>query len=330
MTPTSPPVRAHDPLGEAGLWDVIVIGGGAAGLSAALILAQARRAVVVVDAGQTRNRFDDHMHGYLSRDGLDPSELVEIGREEVTSFGGVIVNGRAVGVQAGRRPVRFQVELDDGSVLDGRRLVIATGIRDELPDIAGIREFWGAAVFHCPYCSGCEIGGSTVAVLACGPESIDETHLLLQYTDSVVLLTDDRIKVPAKRRRGLEARGIRIVDGKVSAARTNRNGAFNGVVHADGSETSSDYLLLSPTTHPHADLLDLLGVELRAEPDEECILVPSDDSGLTAVPGVYVAGNVRDGNAQVIDAAAQGLKTAIAVNADLSAETVKHIERHAS
>lgn len=323
-----PKARQNDPLGEAGLWDVVIVGGGAAGLSAALILAQAKRAVLVVDAGEPRNRFDDHMHGYLSRDGLDPKELVSIGRDEAKKFGAKFVEARAVGATATKRPVRFQVQLDKGANVSARRLLVATGLRDELPDIDGIEPFWGSNVFHCPYCSGCEVGGKTVAILACGPESIDEAHLMLQYTDSVVLLTDETIKVPAKRRRGLASRGVSVVEGKVAGA-TTRRGKFAGVIHADGTETLCDYLLVSPKTHPISDLLDALGVKVRAEPDEDCILVPSDDSGLTAVPGVYVAGNVRDGNAQVIDAAAQGLKSAIAINADLVAETVKHIEAHA-
>ena len=319
--------RARDPLAEAGVWDVIVVGGGAGGLSAALILAQARRAVVVVDAGRPRNRFDDHMHGYLSRDGLDPAELVRIGRSEAERFGAVVRSARAVNAIARtKRPLRFEVELDDDSTLTGRRLLIATGLRDVLPAIAGIEPWWGSAVFHCPYCSGCEVGGKAVAILACGPESIDEAHLMLQYTDSVVLLTNQVIRVPAKRRRGLETRGVRIVDGPVVAISTGRGGQFRGVVHADGTVTGCDHLLVSPATTPRRDLLDALGVTINAEPDEECILVPSDDSGLTSVTGVYVAGNVRDGNAQVIDAAAQGLKAAIAINADLTAETVRHVE----
>lgn len=327
MTIPAPPTRPPDPSASPETWDVIIVGGGAAGLSAALLLAQARRAVLVVDAGEPRNRFDDHMHGYLTRDGLDPKELVRLGREEAERFGAVVVRRRAVGARVREAGRRFEVELDDGEVAVGRRLLVATGIRDELPDIDGIAEDWGAAVFHCPYCSGTEVAGQTVALLACGPESIAEAHLMLQYTDSVVLLTNDCLSVPEASRRGLSARGIRLVDGAVTGTRHRTDGSFSGVVHADGRETDCDFLLVSPTTHPLRHLLDAVGATVRQEPDKDGIYVPSDDSGLTSAAGVWAAGNLRDGNAQVIDAAAQGVKAAIALNADLVHETMEEVER---
>lgn len=326
MSTPAPPPRPLDPLAAPQTWDVIIVGGGAAGLSAALILAQARRAVLVVDAGETRNRFDDHLHGYLTRDGLDPTELVRLGREEAERFGAIVVRSRAVRARVVESGRRFEIELDEGDVVAGRRLLLATGIRDELPDVAGISQDWGAAVFHCPYCSGTEVTGRTVAILACGPESVAEAHLMLQYTDSVVLLTNDCLTVPEAGRQGLSARGIRIVEGRVTAARHRPDLTFTGVVHEDGSETDCDFLLVSPTTHPLRHLLDAVGAKVHKEPDKDGILVPSDDSGLTSAPGVWAAGNVRDGNAQVIDAAAQGLKAAIAINADLVHETIEHVE----
>lgn len=239
MSPLAPPARPHDALGEEDLWDVVIVGGGAAGLNAALVLAQARRAVLVVDRGEPRNRFSGHMHGYLSRDGLDPAELLRLGREEVERFGGTIVRARAVDARVLEPGARFEVTLDEGGAVRARRLLVAAGLRDVLPEVEGLADLWGDTVFHCPYCAGCEVGGTRVAVLAVGPESVDEAHLMLQYTDDVVLLTDGALDVPPARRRGLEARGIQVVDGKVTACCTDGDGRLVAVAHADGRQSAT-------------------------------------------------------------------------------------------
>lgn len=304
-------------------WEVVIIGGGAAGMSAALILAQARRSVLVIESNEPRNRFDNHQHGYLTRDGLDPAELVAIGRGEAERYGAVV--RRAKVMQAAGESGAFTLELDDGDTVQAQRLIVATGIRDVLPDVDDIDRLWGDAVFHCPYCHGCEIGEKRVGVLAVGEESIAEAHLLLQWADNVDLLLNDAVEPTDAQRTALAERGIACVPGKVAAAEVEGN-ELAAVLMNDGTRHELDQLLICPDTKPNREVLDQLRVTVSSEPDDECLWVPSDDAGLTDVPGVWVAGNLRDGNAQVIDAAAQGLKTAIAVNADLTAELVKRLE----
>lgn len=317
--------------------DVAVVGAGAAGLNAALILAQAGRNVLVLDSGETRNRLDEHMRGFLTRDGLPPAELVELGRAEVERYGGVVARARATGAErvesrAGAAdtsddgltgPTRFAVELDDGTSVRARRLLIATGLVDELPDVEGLQEFWGGAVFHCPYCSGCELTHQTVAVLAVGPESVSEAHLLLQWAEEVILLTNNTVTLDESQLTALTARGISVVDGAVTAVKGDHRDRLTAVVLGDGREQPCQSLLVAPTTHPRRALLDDLGVHVNDEPDEESVIVPTDSGRGTNVRGVWVAGNVRDGNVQVIEAAADGLRAAIAINADLTKEDVE-------
>lgn len=207
-----------------------------------------------------------------------------------------------------------------------QRLLIATGVHDELPAVEGLERFWGDAVFHCPYCHGCEIGRRRVGVLAVGDESVAEAHLLLQWAGDVVLLLNEAVTLDESQESALRERGIAWAAGKVATLMTDGD-SVTGVRMTDGSVTPLDQLLICPTTRPNRELLDQLDVTVRDSQDDDGMWVPSDDSGLTDVAGVWVAGNVRDGNAQMIDAAAQGLKAAIAVNADLTAELVRSLEK---
>jgi thioredoxin reductase len=163
-------------------YDVVVVGGGAAGLSAALVLARARRTVVVVDAGGPRNAPAAHMHGFLSRDGMPPRELLAAGMAEVSGYGGRLIDDTVVGVEPG-----FQVRLANGAPLLGRRILVATGLRDELPDIPGIRERWGRDLLHCPYCHGYEIRDQPLGVLGGAPEAVQHALLVRQWSPDVIL-----------------------------------------------------------------------------------------------------------------------------------------------
>jgi thioredoxin reductase len=160
---------------------VVVVGGGAAGLSAALVLGRARRRVAVVDAGAPRNAPAAHMQGFLSRDGMPPAELLAAGRAEVTRYGVELIEDRVVGIDPG-----FFVRLAGGATLRARRLLVTTGVVDELPQIAGLRERWGRDLLHCPYCHGWEVRDQPLGVLGTQPGSVQHAQLVRQWSDDVV------------------------------------------------------------------------------------------------------------------------------------------------
>src|SRR5829696_7548488 len=191
-------------------YDVVIVGGGAAGLSAALVLGRALRRVAVIDAGSPRNAPATHMHGYLSRDGMPPAELLAAGRGEVSGYGVQIIDDVVVRIDPG-----FTVHRGNGDVLAARRIVVATGIGDELPDIPGVRERWGRDLLHCPYCHGYEVRDQPLGVLGGAPEAVQHALLVRQWSPDVTLFphTD---ALSSEQREQLTARGIRIVEGTIT------------------------------------------------------------------------------------------------------------------
>jgi thioredoxin reductase len=297
-------------------YDVVVIGGGPAGLSAALVLARAQRRVAVVDAGEPRNAPAQHMQGFLSRDGLAPAELLRLGREEVTGYGTEVVTGRVAGVRrTGDRVPHFDVRLASGAVLRARRVLIATGLRDELPDIPGVRERWGRDLLHCPYCHGHEVRGQPLGVIGATSEAVTHAQLVRQWSHDVVLFThtDD---LAEDHREALVARAIGVVEGPVARLVVEDDG-LSGVELADHRVVPRTAVFVRPRMVPDNDVLASLGCAL-----DDSGWVVSDPTGRTSVPGVWVAGNVASPRAQVITAAGEGSAAAIALNADLVDEDV--------
>jgi len=301
--------------------DVIVVGGGAAGLNAALMLARAGRGARVIDAGQPRNRFSGHMHGYLSRDGLPPGELLAIGRAEVEGYGGVIRPGTVVDATVNEEGTRVTVTLDDGSVLHGRRLLVTTGVRDELPPIAGIAERWGKDVLHCPYCHGHEVRNLPLGVIATGPMSLHQVTLIRQWSpDLVYFLNGQEAPEPAQVAR-LEARGIRIVAGRVTRLVVDPAAdRLTGVALEDGTVVDRAAVFVASTLALTDTLLTGLGA--RTERNDMATWVVTERGGMTSVPGVWAAGNLAEPMAQVIGAAASGAMAGGAINMSLVEEEV--------
>lgn len=301
--------------------DVVVVGGGVAGLSAALALSRARRTVLVVDAGTPRNAPAAHVHNVLGREGTPPAELLSIGRREVTGYGGAVMGGRVAALTRTARG--FHVELADGRSVTARRLLVATGLADELPDVPGVAELWGRSVVFCPYCHGWEVRDRPVGVLGSGAQSAAVQALLWrQWSDDVVLFPHTGPAPTPEERALLTARGVRVVEGTVAALDVVA-GALAGVRLASGDVVAREALVVSPRFTAQAGLLAGLGVE----PVEQVVhgavrgtRVPADPTGLTEVPGVWVAGNVGDVTAQVMAAAAQGVAAASAINVDLVLE----------
>ncbi len=193
---------------------MVVLGGGAAGLNGAMMLARSRRRVAVIDAGAPRNARAERVHGLLGHDGLPPAELLERGRAEVRRYGGHVVTGEVTG--AARDDLGFTVTLADGSSTRGRRLLVTTGLFDELPDVPGVRERWGRDVLHCPYCHGWEVRDRAIAILAGSPMSMHQALLFRQLTDDVTFFARD-LRLDDEQAEQLAARGIRVVGGAVAS-----------------------------------------------------------------------------------------------------------------
>jgi thioredoxin reductase/SAM-dependent methyltransferase len=299
-------------------FDVVVVGGGAAGLSGALALGRARRSVLVVDAGEPRNAPAGHVHNYLGSEGTPPADLLRLGRAEVLQYGVDVRTGTVTGAE----PVDggFTVRLADGRVVRCRRLLVTTGLVDELPDVPGLADGWGRDVLHCPYCHGWEVRDRALGVLGTSPVAVHQALLFRQWTADLTLLRHTGFELTDDEREQLAARGVAVVEGPVvqwgdGCARL-----------APGQELSLDALVVAPVFTARAAVLEQLG--LTAVPVEYGghVLgsqVPSDATGLTAVPGVWVAGNVTDVRAQVIASAAGGLAAGAAINADLVAEDTR-------
>ncbi|MEU5940378.1 FAD-dependent oxidoreductase [Micromonospora sp. NPDC047548] len=310
---------------EAVVQDVVVVGGGAAGLSGALALGRFRRSVLVVDDGSPRNAPAGHVHNYLTSEGLPPAELYATGRAEIARYGVPILDGR---VTAARRlpddadGARFAVELADGQTVRARRLLIATGLADELPAVAGLAERWGRDVLHCPYCHGWEARDQAVGVLATGPTATHLALLFRQLTDDVVVFTHTGPPLPDDQAEQLAARGVTVVAGEVTALELSDD-RLTGVRLGSGEVVARQALVVSPRFHARVGLVADLGLPTSDFVVAGQVLgshVTADATGATEVPGVWVAGNAADPQATVIVAAAAGLKAATALNADLIAE----------
>jgi len=298
---------------ESPSFDVVVVGGGAAGLSAALVLGRARRRIAVVDAGTPRNAPAAHMQGFLSRDGMPPRDLLAAGRAEVSGYGVELLEDRVDAIDTG-----FSVRLASGDELQARRILLATGIRDELPEITGVRERWGRDLLHCPYCHGWEVRDEPIGALGTVPGSVQHAQLLRQWSDDVAFFVHTYDLTPTEQMQ-LEARGVQIVRGDV-ARLVVEDDRLSGVELADGRVIARTAVFIRPNNVPHADGL-LAGLGCAVDDDGFAIV---DGSGRTSTVGVWAAGNVVDPRAQVITAAGAGSAAAIAINADLVEEDVRN------
>jgi thioredoxin reductase len=310
--------------------DVLIVGGGPAGLSAALTLGRSRRSVLVVDDGEPRNAPAAAMHAFLTRDGTPPAELLRLGREEVARYGVVHRDARAV--TATRVEGRLRVGVDDGSTVSGRQLVVTTGLVDELPRVEGLAERWGRDVVHCPYCHGWEVRDQVIGVLATSPWALHQAGLFRQLSDRVVVLRHTADELDADRLERLAARDVELVEGGVIGLEVHDD-RLSGVRLADGTVFALDVLAVASRAVVGGELLADLGIATAEHPSGMGLHVPADPMGRTEVAGVWVAGNVTDPSAQVIVAAAQGNRVGAAVNAELVTEdetrAVAQLRQHA-
>ena len=292
-------------------YDVIILGGGAAGLSAATALGRFKRRVLVIDDGTPRNAPADGVHNFLTRDGLDPHELQRIGREQAQVYG----------VEFAHEPID---SVEHGFTVNSRytagRLIVATGGHDVLPEVEGLAARWGRDVIHCPYCHGWEVRDQAIGVLGTHLRAGHIALLFRQLSDDVTVFLD--IDLPEEERALLTARGVRIIDGAIASVDT-VDDALASVTLADGSTHSVTALAVASRVEARASFLAGIGLVPVEHPSGFATHIPVDAMGLTSVPGVYAAGNVVDPMAQVITSASQGLMAAAALNAELVMEEAR-------
>ncbi len=295
-------------------WDAVVVGGGVAGLSAAQMLGRARRRTLVIDAGAPRNRFAAHMHGVLGHDGVDPRELLARGREEVAAYGVAVEPGTVVSIDDLGDSVRITRA---GGVVDiARAVVLAAGVVDELPEIAGLADRWGRDVLHCPYCHGYEVAGSRIAVLATSPASVHQIELARGWSDTVTAFTARAEPLDADVCVRLAARGIRVVSTPVVALDV-ADDRLVAVVTADGVRHDVDALFTAPTPRlalEYAGVLSLTRVDGPGSP------LAVDASGATSHPRVWAAGNLVAPFGNVPLAMGSGSMAGAGANAGLAAD----------
>lgn len=292
--------------------DVAVVGGGAAGLAAAVALARSLRTVTVIDAGHPRNAPAEGAHNVLGQEGVAPLELLAKGRREAIGYGATIVEGSAVGAR--RVDGGFELDLTGGDRITARRLLLATGLRDERPDVPGLTELWGRDVLHCPYCHGYEVRGKRIAVLATGPFTEHQALLFRQLSDRVVVVRHGADEFEPATSARFAARGIEVVDGPARELRI-EDGRLRAVV-LDTGEIEADAVVVAPRFIANADLYRALGGTTTAHPMGE--FIATGMNGKTDLDGVWAAGNVAELSAMVVGAAASGISAAAGVNAELA------------
>jgi thioredoxin reductase len=292
--------------------DVIIIGGGPAGLSAALMLGRARRRVMVCDAGTPRNAQSRALHGLLSRDGIPPAELLRCGREEIRRYGVKWRSERVMAVTG--RDARFDVALASGERLQGRKLLIATGVSDDLPAIDGFAECYGVSVHHCPYCDGWEWRDRRLAVLGAGRAGAALSLSLLTWSADVRLFTNGSPRLTPAVRKQLDARGVVVHDGPVTAL-DHVEGRLQAVRLRDGDSVPRETLFFTAGQRPQDSLAARIGCEFTRKGS-----VRTDRYGQTCVPGVFVVGDASFDVQFVVVAAAEGAKAAVLINRQFQAE----------
>ena len=306
--------------------DVAIIGGSAAGLAAGLQLGRQRRSVIVVDAGEPRNAPAAHMHSFLGREGQPPSALTNAGREEVRSYGGEVLDGRVVDVRRADDGT-FRLELVGGHAVFARRVVAATGLVDDLPDIDGVAEHWGVDVIHCPFCHGYEARDRRIVQIVTHPMSLHPTPLFRQLTDRLTVVVHDGAGIEDAALAALRAGGITVEQDRVRRVVSGEDGRVAGVELVDGRVIDADAVAIGPRFRVRAEPFASLGLHLTPHPSGLGDVIETDAMGETAVPGLYAAGNVTDPSQQVLQAAANGSRVGSMISFSLAEEDLHDAAR---
>lgn len=304
---------------QVDLWDVIIVGGGPAGLNAALVLGRCRRKVLLCDDGKPRNSASHSLHGFLTRDGIDPARLRAIAREQLSAYGSVrLHHGRIV--DAVRTADTFEVAAQDGTSFRSRKLLLAGGVVDHLPEQPGFRELYGSGLFHCPYCDGWEMRDKPLAVYGRGDSKGGGLALeMTLWSRDTVLCTDGPSGLTHECLLKLERSGIPVRQEGIVRVEIERNvpyAAWFRIVFESGPPLHRAGIFFNTDRHQSTDLAARLGCDLYAP--EGCKVDNSHQ--ITHVPGLYVAGDASRDVLQVVVAAAEGAQAAIGINTALLQE----------
>lgn len=300
--------------------DVVIVGGGFAGLSAALILGRCRRRTIVLDQGTPRNAASSALHGYLTRDGIKPAEFLETARRQLGIYS--TVDYRRTEVRDARACAKgFEIVLDDGVVLPSRKLLLATGVRDHLPDIPGISKFFGSSVFHCPYCDGWEFRDQPVAVYGRGKRGFGLAVELLTWTSDILLCTDGPSRLWREQRNILSRNSIDVIETRIERLEGQEK-QLERVVFADGTSERRRALYFSLGQEQRSDLADKLGCRFTTKG-----AVRTGKYESTNIPGLYVAGDASRDVQFAIVASAEGAEAAFAINTALAQEDLTRTSR---
>lgn len=314
----------YDDHDVSAILDTIIVGGGPAGLSAALVLGRCLRNVVVCDAGHPRNEPAQIFNGYLSRDGSSPAEFLDISREQLRRYETVQLRGGVV-ADVLREDGQFTAVLESGERLSARTLLIATGVVDELPKIENFRQFYGKTAHSCPYCDGWEVRGQPLAVIGATQEAADLAIELLLWSTDIVLCTNAHARgYIEKTKSTLDRMGVKVVT-KAITRLEGTDGELEGIRFTDTTTLRRKALFFLPGQFQRSPLAEKLGCDFCAEDD--CIECGADT--VTSVPGVYAAGNCSAGVQLVVAAVAEGMRAAFAINtalleADAASGTLRH------
>ncbi len=307
----SPYATVTEQANEGQRYDVVIVGGGPAGLSAALVLGRACRRVLVVDSGSGRNAPAAAVHGFLSRDGTPPAELRRIGREQLTAYAVTFREGTVTAAKPETNG--FSATINGSETVICRKLVLATGVRDELPAIPGLRERWGTGVFACPYCHGWEVRGKPWAFICPPQDAIEKVTLLRGWTQDLTYLTHGPSRLTAEQSAWLDSRKVRVREGAITGLEAT-GGILSGVVFEGGERMEMAAIFATTKFSQRSDLARQLGCKFVTE-GWLAGTVKTDPSGATEVPGLHVVGDASyAGSPSVAGAVADGSMAAGTIN----------------